>query len=181
MRKALKTRRFRGSRICRYLPSNSARFGFGNLTRNQVVAQAARGFESHPVLQRKVGESNGFTGFYFICGYLISSHDSKSISLIYYPQRHPAYFCFQSRAAGSTFIYQNRTPFIRHCSLTSGVRFTFKKRSGQTDFVYSFELVARKRYSIISLLDLWGRFETQNYITVNILRRLDAYRVFCFV
>ena len=41
--------------------------------------------------------------------------------------------------------------------------------------------VARKRYSIISLLDLWGRFETQNYITVNILRRLDAYRVFCFV
>lgn len=47
------------------------------------------------------------------------------LSLIYYPQRHPAYFCFRSRAAGSTFIYQNRTPFIRHCSLTSGVRFTF--------------------------------------------------------
>ena len=31
----MKTRHFRGSRICRYLPSNSARFGFGNLTRNQ--------------------------------------------------------------------------------------------------------------------------------------------------
>ncbi len=29
-------------------------------TRNQVVAQAARGFESHPVRQRKTGESNGF-------------------------------------------------------------------------------------------------------------------------
>jgi site-specific DNA recombinase len=48
----LKTRHFRGSRICRYLPSNSAKFGFGNLTRNQVVAQAARGFESHPVRQK---------------------------------------------------------------------------------------------------------------------------------
>ena len=98
------------------------------LTRNQVVAQAARGFESHPVRQRKTGESNGFIGFYLFTDihlYLISSHDSKSISLIYYPQRHPAYFCFQSRATGSTFIYQNRTPFIRHCSLTSGVRFTF--------------------------------------------------------
>ena len=120
------------------------------MARNQVVAQAAHGFESHPVRQRKAGESNRFTGFYFICGYLISSHNSKSISLIYYPQRHPAYFCFQSRAAGSTFICQNRTPFIRHCSLTNGVRFTFtgglQKRSGQTDFVYSFELVARKRY-----------------------------------
>ena len=57
-------------------------------TRNQVVAQAARGFESHPVRQRKTGESNGFIGFYLFTDihlYLISSHDSKSISLIYYP------------------------------------------------------------------------------------------------
>ena len=57
------------------------------LTRNQVVAQAARGFESHPVRQRKTGESNGFIGFYLFTDihlYLISSHDSKSISLIYY-------------------------------------------------------------------------------------------------
>ena len=34
--KALKTRHFRGSHICRYLPPNSAKFGFGNLTRNQL-------------------------------------------------------------------------------------------------------------------------------------------------
>ena len=32
--KALKTRHFRGSFICHYLPSNSAKFGFGNLTRS---------------------------------------------------------------------------------------------------------------------------------------------------
>ena len=32
---------------------------------------------------------------------------------------------FPAQVTGSTFIYQNRTPFIRHCSLTSGVRFTF--------------------------------------------------------
>ena len=37
VRKSLKTGHFRGSRICRYLPSNSAKFGFGNLTRNQVT------------------------------------------------------------------------------------------------------------------------------------------------
>ena len=35
VRKALKTGLFRGSRICRYLPSNSAKFGSHHLTRNQ--------------------------------------------------------------------------------------------------------------------------------------------------
>ena len=33
----MKTRHFRGSFICRYLPSNSAKFGFYHLTRNAVV------------------------------------------------------------------------------------------------------------------------------------------------
>ena len=37
MRKALKTRHFRGSLICRYLPSNSARFGFHHLTRKRAA------------------------------------------------------------------------------------------------------------------------------------------------
>ena len=45
----------------------------------------------------------------------------------------------------------------------------------------SYKELGSQAYSIISLLDLWGRFETQNYITVNILRRLDAYRAFHFV
>lgn len=36
VQKTLKTRHFRGSRICRYLPSNSAKFGFCHLTRNQL-------------------------------------------------------------------------------------------------------------------------------------------------
>ena len=158
------------------------------LTRNQVVAQAARGFESHPVRQRKTGESNGFIGFYLFTDihlYLISSHDSKSnisnllsvkTSCIFLfpvqsrrqhfhlPKPHTVYQALQLDKRGAIHIYGG-----------------LQKRSGQTDFVYSFELVARKRYSIISLLDLWGRFETQNYITVNILRRLDAYRVFHFV
>lgn len=80
------------------------------------------------------------------------------------PKPHPVYQALQLDKRGAIHIYGG-----------------LQKRSGQTDFVYSFELVARKRYSIISLLDLWGRFETQNYITVNILRRLDAYRVFHFV
>jgi len=67
---------------------NTGRFWLFHDPRNQVVAQAARGFESHPVRQRKTGESNGFIGFYLFTDihlYLISSHDSKSISLIYYP------------------------------------------------------------------------------------------------
>ena len=80
------------------------------------------------------------------------------------PKPHPVYQALQLDKRGAIHIYGG-----------------LQKRSGQTDFVYSFELVARKRYSIISLLDLWGRFETQNYITVDILRRLDAYRVFHFV
>ena len=42
VRKALKTRLFRGSRICRYLPSNSARFAFGNLTRNAFAFTGTR-------------------------------------------------------------------------------------------------------------------------------------------
>ncbi len=159
------------------------------LTRNQVVAQAARGFESHPVRQRKTGESNGFIGFYlFIYGYSfifnIFSRQQKYISNLlsvktsciflfpvqsrrqhfHLPKPHPVYQALQLDKRGAIHIYGG-----------------LQKSSGQTDFVYSFELVARKRYSIISLLDLWGRFETQNYITVNILRRLDAYRVFHFV
>ena len=80
------------------------------------------------------------------------------------PKPHPVYQALQLDKRGAIHIYGG-----------------LQKRSGQTDFIYSFELVARKRYSIISLLDLWGRFETQNYITVNILRRLDAYGVFHFV
>ena len=38
VRKALKTGLFRGSRICRYLPSNSVKFGFYHLTRNQFAS-----------------------------------------------------------------------------------------------------------------------------------------------
>ena len=155
------------------------------LTRNQVVAQAARGFESHPVRQRKAGKSNGFVGFLFYLRiFNIFSQQQKHISDLlsaktsciflfpvqsrrqhfHLPKPHPVYQALQLDKRGAIHIYGG-----------------LQKRSGQTDFVYSFELVARKRYSIFSLLDLWGRFETQNYITVNILRRLDAYRVFCFV
>jgi len=47
----LKTRHFRGSLICRYLPSNSARFGFGNLTRNAVYVMYL-GFESLTLRQK---------------------------------------------------------------------------------------------------------------------------------
>ena len=43
VREALKTRHFRDSRICRYLPSNSAKFGFANLTRNQVIPNGTEG------------------------------------------------------------------------------------------------------------------------------------------
>ena len=63
------------------------------------------------------------------------------------PKPHPVYQALQLDKRGAIHIYGG-----------------LQKRSGQTDFIYSFELVARKRYSIISLLDLWGRFETQNYI-----------------
>ena len=42
VRKALQTRHFRGSRICRYLPSNSAKFGFGNLTRKVIHLRELR-------------------------------------------------------------------------------------------------------------------------------------------
>ena len=38
----MKTGHFRGSRICRYLPSNSAKFGFVNLTRNQFARKRTR-------------------------------------------------------------------------------------------------------------------------------------------
>lgn len=79
---------FANSRIVREFPLFSFKVRIATLTRNQVVAQAARGFESHPVRQRKTGESNGFIGFYLFTDihlYLIFSHDSKSISLIYYP------------------------------------------------------------------------------------------------
>lgn len=55
---------FANSRIVREFPPFSFKVRIATLTRNQVVAQAARGFESHPVRQRKTGESNGFTGFY---------------------------------------------------------------------------------------------------------------------
>ena len=39
----MKTGRFRGSFICRYLPSNSAKFGFYHLTRNQVIPNGTEG------------------------------------------------------------------------------------------------------------------------------------------
>lgn len=55
---------FANSRIVREFPPFSFKVRIATLTRNQVVAQAARGFESHPVRQRKTGESNGFIGFY---------------------------------------------------------------------------------------------------------------------
>lgn len=157
--KAIHIKRFRRIQSSPKPPSKITKQPLTYKTRNQVVAQAAHGFESHPVRQRKAGESNRFTGFYFICGYLISSHNSKSISLIYYPQRHPAYFCFQSRAAGSTFIYQNRTPFIRHCSLTSGVRFTFTGdyRKDQVRLILSIRsssLLVKDVFSIAFILSM---------------------------
>ena len=65
MRKALKTGRFRGSFICRYLPSNSAKFGFYHLTRNQVIPNGTEG--SNPSLSAKnKGYSVCYTLYSFV-------------------------------------------------------------------------------------------------------------------
>ena len=48
----MKIRHFRGSRVCRYLPSNSARFGFCHLTRNAVYVMYL-GFESLTLRQNE--------------------------------------------------------------------------------------------------------------------------------
>jgi len=86
-KEAFNIKHFRRIRSFLKPPSKITKQPLTYKTRNQVVAQAARGFESHPVRQRKTGESNGFIGFNLFTDihlYLISSHDSKSISLIYY-------------------------------------------------------------------------------------------------
>jgi hypothetical protein len=58
---------FANSRIVREFPPFSFKVRIATLTRNQVVAQAARGFESHPVRQKSLhGFDNreGFSSFY---------------------------------------------------------------------------------------------------------------------
>ena len=60
----MKTGRFRGSFICRYLPSNSAKFGFYHLTRNQVIPNGTEG--SNPSLSaNKQDIAKAMSCFYF--------------------------------------------------------------------------------------------------------------------
>ena len=68
---------FANSRIVREFPPFSFKVQIATLTRNQVVAQAARGFESHPVRQKSlyVFKREGFSLF---CQHFVNKSYFKS-------------------------------------------------------------------------------------------------------
>lgn len=57
---------FASSRIVREFPPFSFKVRIATLTRNQVVAQAARGFESHPIRQKVPPRSQQECGGFFL-------------------------------------------------------------------------------------------------------------------
>ena len=107
-KKAFHIKHFRWIRSTLKLPSKIAKLPLTYKTRNQVVAQAARGFESHPV--RQLCGFAGFANPHLLCWILPCFALNISISgyrTVYSPSRLSLKFCLNNRDENKYLLLSN--------------------------------------------------------------------------